>query len=166
MSYYEEVELEDLDFTPLTQTYTYPCPCGDKFQISLQDMYDGEDIATCPSCTLRVRVVFQEGDLPELREEEEEEEEEEGTRRKEEMASSDRINAEVSRLVPTMSSPEQPEHGQPGFPAKATMPAATVAVFLRLSATVSIFLLTTPFLSVGVFCHDLLSSISALFGCS
>jgi diphthamide biosynthesis protein 3 len=35
MSIYEEVELEDLDFDPIKQLYTYPCPCGDKFRIKV-----------------------------------------------------------------------------------------------------------------------------------
>ena len=68
MSIYEEVEIEDLDFNPKTQVYTYPCPCGDKFTISLEALWDGEDIATCPSCTLRIEVIFDEEDLPPLRE--------------------------------------------------------------------------------------------------
>jgi len=34
-SVYEEVEIEDLDFDPKEQVYTYTCPCGDKFRISL-----------------------------------------------------------------------------------------------------------------------------------
>ena len=67
MSIYEEVEIEDLDYDPTTQTYTYPCPCGDKFSISLEDLWDGEDIATCPSCTLRIEVIYDEEDLPALR---------------------------------------------------------------------------------------------------
>ena len=48
-------------------------------------MYDGEDIANCPSCTLRIRVIFDEDSLPGLLEEEEEEEEE-GEKVKEEEA--------------------------------------------------------------------------------
>jgi len=67
MSIYEEVEIEDLDFDPITQIYTYPCPCGDKFTISLEALYEGEDIATCPSCTLRIEIIYDEADLPPLR---------------------------------------------------------------------------------------------------
>jgi len=63
---YEEVEIEDLKFDPETQTYTYPCPCGDKFSISLEELHEGEDIATCPSCTLRIRVIFDVESLPPL----------------------------------------------------------------------------------------------------
>jgi diphthamide biosynthesis protein 3 len=67
MSIYEEVEFEDLDYDPRTQIYTYPCPCGDKFSISLEALWDGEDIATCPSCTLRIEIIYDEEDLPPLR---------------------------------------------------------------------------------------------------
>lgn len=72
MSIYEEVEFEDLDYDPVTQIYTYPCPCGDKFSISLEALWDGEDIATCPSCTLRIEIIYDEEDLPPLREDDDE----------------------------------------------------------------------------------------------
>ena len=78
MSIYEEVEFEDLDYDPVTQTYSYPCPCGDKFSITLDALWDGEDIATCPSCTLRIEIIYDEEDLPPLREEDDDDEEESG----------------------------------------------------------------------------------------
>ncbi len=57
---YEEVEIEDMTFDEVEQVFTYPCPCGDKFSIGLEELEDGEDIAPCPSCTLRIRVIFDE----------------------------------------------------------------------------------------------------------
>ncbi|KAL7540023.1 hypothetical protein ACHAXR_009850 [Thalassiosira sp. AJA248-18] len=78
MSIYEEVEFEDLDYDPTTQIYTYPCPCGDKFSISLEALWDGEDVATCPSCTLRIEVIYDEEDLPPLREDDDDDDESEG----------------------------------------------------------------------------------------
>lgn len=66
MSIYEEIEIEDMDYDPKEQVYTYPCPCGDKFRITLEELWDGEDIAKCPSCTLRIMVIYDEEDLPEL----------------------------------------------------------------------------------------------------
>ena len=66
MSIYEEVEIEDLDFDSEKLEYSYPCPCGDRFRISLEDLWDGEDIALCPSCTLRIMIIYDEDDLPEL----------------------------------------------------------------------------------------------------
>jgi len=78
MSIYEEIEFEDLDYNPQTQIYTYPCPCGDKFTISLEALWDGEDIATCPSCTLRIEIIYDEEDLPPLRNDDDSDDDEEG----------------------------------------------------------------------------------------
>lgn len=57
---YEEVEIEDMTFDEAKSTFTYQCPCGDLFVITLEELEDGEDIAHCPSCTLKVRVIFDE----------------------------------------------------------------------------------------------------------
>lgn len=35
-AFYDEIEIEDMDFDKDSSTYYYPCPCGDRFQISLQ----------------------------------------------------------------------------------------------------------------------------------
>lgn len=75
MSVYEEVEIEDMVYDPHELVYTYPCPCGDQFRITLESLWDGEDIAKCPSCTLRIMVIYEESDLPELPEEDDEGEE-------------------------------------------------------------------------------------------
>jgi diphthamide biosynthesis protein 3 len=64
MSIYEEVEIEDMEFDAQEQMYYYPCPCGDKFRIGLEELHDGEDIAKCPSCSLRIMVIFDQADLP------------------------------------------------------------------------------------------------------
>jgi hypothetical protein len=60
VSIYEEIEIEDMTFNSEDQTFYYPCPCGDKFGISLEELMDGEDIAHCPSCTLKLRVICDE----------------------------------------------------------------------------------------------------------
>ncbi|KAI9306382.1 CSL zinc finger-domain-containing protein, partial [Cunninghamella echinulata] len=52
------IEIEDMEFDEDEQVYTYPCPCGDKFEIFLDDLKDGEDIARCPSCSLIIRVIY------------------------------------------------------------------------------------------------------------
>ena len=67
MSIYEEVEIEDLDYDSATEIFTYPCPCGDVFAISLEALWDGEDIALCPSCTLRIEIIYDLVDLPKLK---------------------------------------------------------------------------------------------------
>lgn len=63
MSTYDQVEIEDMTFDPDTQIFSYPCPCGDKFQIFIDDMFDGEDVAVCPSCSLMIQVIFEKDDL-------------------------------------------------------------------------------------------------------
>jgi diphthamide biosynthesis protein 3 len=66
MSIYEEVEIEDMMYNDTDYSYTYQCPCGDIFRITLEELYDGEDIAKCPSCTLRIMVIYDLSDLPPL----------------------------------------------------------------------------------------------------
>ena len=58
MNFYDQVEIEDMEFDPELETYFYPCPCGDRFQITLQDLEDGERIADCPSCSLIINVIY------------------------------------------------------------------------------------------------------------
>ncbi|AWU74534.1 uncharacterized protein C5L36_0A11170 [Pichia kudriavzevii] len=62
---YDQIEIEDFTFDPATQLFTYPCPCGDRFQISIYDMQEGENIAVCPSCSLMTEIIFDESDLQE-----------------------------------------------------------------------------------------------------
>ena len=73
MSIYEEVEIEDMIFNEKDYSYTYQCPCGDIFRITLEELHDGEDIAKCPSCTLRIMVIYDSDDLPPLPAEEDNE---------------------------------------------------------------------------------------------
>ena len=35
-AFYDEIEIEDMDYDPDAATYYYPCPCGDRFQITLK----------------------------------------------------------------------------------------------------------------------------------
>ncbi|ODQ66652.1 zf-CSL-domain-containing protein [Nadsonia fulvescens var. elongata DSM 6958] len=63
MSFYDQIEIEDMIFEPATRLFTYPCPCGDKFQICLDDLKDGEDVGVCPSCSLMIQVIFEPEDL-------------------------------------------------------------------------------------------------------
>ncbi|XP_063865665.1 diphthamide biosynthesis protein 3-like isoform X3 [Scylla paramamosain] len=66
--YHDEIEIEDFDFDEDTELYTYPCPCGDRFQISKEDLASGEDTATCPSCSLIVKVIYNIEDFAEYEE--------------------------------------------------------------------------------------------------
>lgn len=69
MSTYDQVEIEDMTFDAETRMFSYPCPCGDRFQAYIDDMFDGENIAVCPSCSLMIEVVFEKEDLQEYYEE-------------------------------------------------------------------------------------------------
>ncbi|KAG6885327.1 hypothetical protein C0993_003175 [Termitomyces sp. T159_Od127] len=57
-AYYDEIEIEDMTWDPVKGVYHYPCPCGDRFEISRKQLANYEDIATCPSCSLIIRVVY------------------------------------------------------------------------------------------------------------
>ncbi|KAK4902551.1 Diphthamide biosynthesis protein 3 [Elasticomyces elasticus] len=39
---YDEIEIEDMTYDAKLQIYHYPCPCGDRFEVSLDDLRDGE----------------------------------------------------------------------------------------------------------------------------
>mmetsp|Transcript_10733 Transcript_10733/g.20376 ORF Transcript_10733/g.20376 Transcript_10733/m.20376 type:complete len:84 (+) Transcript_10733:222-473(+) len=55
---YEEVALEDMNWDEDLAAYTYECPCGDLFQITLAELRAGEDIGRCPSCSLYITVLY------------------------------------------------------------------------------------------------------------
>lgn len=57
-AFYDEIEIEDMAWDEAKRVYHYPCPCGDRFEISRQQLADCEDVATCPSCSLIIRVIF------------------------------------------------------------------------------------------------------------
>ncbi|CCH62705.1 hypothetical protein TBLA_0I00420 [Henningerozyma blattae CBS 6284] len=66
---YDQIEIEDMVFHPETQLFTYPCPCGDRFEVFIDDLFDGETRAVCPSCSLEIDVIFEQEDLAEYYEE-------------------------------------------------------------------------------------------------
>nr|POE90685.1 diphthamide biosynthesis protein 3 [Quercus suber] len=69
---YDEIEIEDMTFDSTLQIYHYPCPCGDRFEIGLEDLREREtDIAVCPSCSLQIRIIYEVDDLPQPEENEE-----------------------------------------------------------------------------------------------
>ncbi|CAK9315836.1 unnamed protein product [Citrullus colocynthis] len=55
---YDDVEIEDMEWNEELQAFTYPCPCGDLFQITKEDLKLGEEIARCPSCSLYITVIY------------------------------------------------------------------------------------------------------------
>ncbi|XP_028255097.1 diphthamide biosynthesis protein 3 isoform X2 [Parambassis ranga] len=55
--FHDEVEIEDFEYDEDAETYYFPCPCGDRFAIT-KDLENGEEVATCPSCSLIVKVIY------------------------------------------------------------------------------------------------------------
>ena len=98
MPLYEEIEIEDMTYDAETMTYSYPCPCGDKFKISLDELWDGEDIADCQSCTLFISVIYEEENLPPLPDDSDDEEGKVESREKETSDTADKLVEAVADL--------------------------------------------------------------------
>jgi len=75
-AYYDEIEIEDMTWDDVKKVFHYPCPCGDRFEISKAQLRDYEDIATCPSCSLIIRVIYDPLDFEDYESEEDGEAEE------------------------------------------------------------------------------------------
>ncbi|XP_066258880.1 diphthamide biosynthesis protein 3 isoform X2 [Euwallacea similis] len=56
--FHDEIEIEDFEFDEEEDIYHYPCPCGDRFEISKEELLRGEEVATCPSCSLVIKVIY------------------------------------------------------------------------------------------------------------
>ncbi|XP_017771330.1 PREDICTED: DPH3 homolog [Nicrophorus vespilloides] len=56
--FHDEIEIEDFEYDEEEETYYYPCPCGDRFQITKEELLEGEEVATCPSCSLIIKVIY------------------------------------------------------------------------------------------------------------
>ena len=62
---YDTVEIEDMKYDPERKLFLYDCPCGDKFRAELDKLLketeskdDGEIIVKCPSCPLKIKILF------------------------------------------------------------------------------------------------------------
>ena len=62
-AYYDEVEIEDMTWDAAASRWSYSCPCGDRFYLTLADALAGEDVARCPGCSLLLRVVYDADDI-------------------------------------------------------------------------------------------------------
>jgi len=58
-----------MDWNEETRTYTSPCPCGDMFVVTEDQLFNGETIAKCPSCSLIIKVIYNPDDFMESEEE-------------------------------------------------------------------------------------------------
>ena len=55
MYFYEEVALDEMELHD--GKLTYPCPCGDTFELTFEDFFQGSEVAQCPTCSLTIRVI-------------------------------------------------------------------------------------------------------------
>ncbi|KAJ3076452.1 Diphthamide biosynthesis protein 3 [Rhizoclosmatium hyalinum] len=62
-TFYDEIEIDDMDYDPDEETYYYPCPCGDRFAISKESLIAGDFVGRCLSCTLIIKVIFDPDEL-------------------------------------------------------------------------------------------------------
>lgn len=52
-----------MEWNDALNAFTYQCPCGDLFQITRGELAQGELIAHCPSCSLVIKVIYDEDDF-------------------------------------------------------------------------------------------------------
>ncbi|KAJ3148943.1 DnaJ sub C member 24 [Geranomyces michiganensis] len=57
-----EVDLDDMQHDPATELFSMPCRCGGSYVICEDDLGDGVDIVGCSTCSLRIRVLYEEAD--------------------------------------------------------------------------------------------------------
>jgi len=62
VNFYDEVEIEDMTWDADINAFTYPCPCGDRFLLTQEDLRNGEEVGRCPSCSLIIRVIYDDVD--------------------------------------------------------------------------------------------------------
>jgi diphthamide biosynthesis protein 3 len=58
MMLYDDMEIEDVEWNEELQAYTYPCPCGDLFQITKDELRLDEEIAHSLSCSLYITIDY------------------------------------------------------------------------------------------------------------
>jgi len=61
---YDELALDKMVWKETDLEFVADCPCGDVFKILVDDLFYGEDIAYCDSCSLVLRVNFTEVSSP------------------------------------------------------------------------------------------------------
>lgn len=62
-SVYERVSLADMVYEESDRTFYYSCPCGDLFELTVDEISKGLRVATCPSCSLQIEVVITQKEL-------------------------------------------------------------------------------------------------------
>ncbi|XP_054324022.1 putative DPH3 homolog B [Pongo pygmaeus] len=58
MAVFHGVEIEDFQYDKDSETYFCPCPSGDNFSITKEELENGEGVAMCPGCSLIIKVIY------------------------------------------------------------------------------------------------------------
>ena len=54
--HYETVHIDQMEYDRHMSLFRYPCPCGDLFEIAVDDLLSGERVALCPTCSLTILI--------------------------------------------------------------------------------------------------------------
>lgn len=54
---YETISIKEMEYEEADSMFYYPCPCGDLFELSRNELITGLRVATCPSCSLQISVI-------------------------------------------------------------------------------------------------------------
>ncbi|GBG27909.1 DnaJ family protein [Hondaea fermentalgiana] len=54
-----EIDIDDLAWDGVAKSFVHTCRCSDMVHVTEADLDKGCEIFECPSCSLRIRVVFQ-----------------------------------------------------------------------------------------------------------
>lgn len=54
------LDLDDMTFDPAQGSYKSPCRCGGCYVVSNDDLEEGVEVVCCSTCTLSIRILYQE----------------------------------------------------------------------------------------------------------
>jgi diphthamide biosynthesis protein 3 len=54
-AHYESVNVLEMELEG--DILTYPCPCGDIFELTVEAFLGGNNVAQCPTCSLTIQVI-------------------------------------------------------------------------------------------------------------
>lgn len=59
----QQVNIEDFTYDEDLETYFHPCSCGEKYEIFKGDLINGEDMATCCGCSMKIKIIYNPDDF-------------------------------------------------------------------------------------------------------
>jgi diphthamide biosynthesis protein 3 len=58
-AHYESISILEMTLSDDGDLLTYPCPCGDTFELEVRAFRLGKDVAQCPTCSLTIKVLLE-----------------------------------------------------------------------------------------------------------